>query len=94
VRSNADVDALTVNLLRAVAHLVKLEATTGRRVKLALEPEPYCYLATTKETVHYFQDRIWSGTALWTLAELTGLPTSEIAGAVRRHLGVEPVTDR
>ena len=83
-----DVDVLTENLLRVVAHLIELERRTGRRVKLALEPEPYCFLETTEETVRYFQEHVWSGAGTGRLARLTGLPASEVAGLVRRHLGI------
>jgi hypothetical protein len=83
-----DVDALTENLLRVVAHLAKLERRTGRRVKLALEPEPYCFLETTEETVRYFQEHVWSSAGTDRLARLTGLPASEVVGLVRRHLGI------
>lgn len=83
-----DVDALTNNLLRVVAHLVKLEQRTGRRVKLALEPEPACFLETTEETVRYFQERVWSGAAVSRLTQVTGGPASEAIGLLRRHLGV------
>jgi hypothetical protein len=82
------VDTLTENLLRVVAHLVELERRTGRRVKLALEPEPYCFLETTEETVRYFQEHLWSSAGTDRLARLTGLPASEIVGLVRRHLGI------
>lgn len=88
VRSDADVEVLTENLLRVVAHLVALEARTGRRVKLALEPEPYCFLETTEETIRYFQDWVWSAKGIGMLSRLSGLPASEAIGAVRRHLGV------
>jgi len=88
VTSAQDVDLLTENLLRVVAHLVELEQRTARRVKLALEPEPYCILETTEETVRYFQDRIWSAEGTRQLTHLTGLPASEVAGLARRHLGV------
>jgi hypothetical protein len=83
-----DVDLLTENLLRVVAHLIALERRTGRRVKLALEPEPYCFLETTEETVRYFREHIWSAAGTRRLTRLTGLPASEVAGLVRRHLGV------
>ena len=79
---------LTRNLLRVVAHLVGLEQRTGRRVKVALEPEPFCFLETTSETVAYFQEHIYSPDGTATLAALTGLPVSEAHGLVRRHLGV------
>ena len=69
-----DVDALTENLLRVVAHLVELERRTGRRVKLALEPEPYCFLETTEETVRYFREHVWSAAGTARLARLAGLP--------------------
>jgi hypothetical protein len=83
-----DVEALTENLFRVVAHLVALEARTGRRVKLALEPEPFCFLETTDETIRYFADHVHSASGTARLARLTGLPASEVAGLVRRHLGV------
>lgn len=88
VRTPADLAALTTNLLRVVEYLIALEDRTGRRIKLALEPEPYCYLETTEETIAYFQQEVWSDRATRTLVELTGLPASEISGRVRRHLGV------
>jgi hypothetical protein len=82
------VAAFTRNLLRAVAHLIELERRTGRRVKLALEPEPFCFLETTKETVAYFERHVYSAEGTSALALLTGLPVSEVQGLVRRHLGV------
>jgi hypothetical protein len=82
------VAAFTRNLLRAVAHLVELERRTGRRVKLALEPEPFCFLETTEETVAYFERHVYSAEGTSALALLTGLPVSEVQGLVRRHLGV------
>lgn len=78
----------TTNLLTVVAHLVALEARTGHRVKLALEPEPACFLETTAETVDYFTERIYSTAGVSELARLAGLPMSEAEGAMRRYLGV------
>jgi len=88
VTTSEQVDDLTENLLRVVAHLIELERRTGRRVKLALEPEPFCFLETTEETVRYFQEHVYSPGGTARLARLTGLPGSEIAGLVRRHLGL------
>ncbi|UQX86991.1 metabolite traffic protein EboE [Jatrophihabitans telluris] len=88
VTCEADVEVLTRNVLRVVAHLIEVERTTGRRVKLALEPEPACYLETTEETIAYFRERIWSASGARVLCDLTGLPVSEVVGLVRRHLGV------
>jgi hypothetical protein len=82
------VHAFTRNLLRVVAHLIELERRTGRRVKLALEPEPFCFLETTEDTVRYFEEHIYSPAGSRQLGTLAGLPLSEVDGLVRRHLGV------
>lgn len=88
VSGPAYVTELTNNLLRVVAHLIDVEQRTGRRVKVALEPEPFCFLETTEETVSYFQQHIYSSEGTARLASLTGLPASQLHGLVRRHLGV------
>ena len=88
VKDAAYVDLFTTNLLRVVAHLIELEALTGHLVKLALEPEPACYLETTDETVTYFTDRIYTRAGVAELAALASVPLSEAEGLLRRHLGV------
>ncbi|WCB91723.1 hypothetical protein DSM104299_00399 [Baekduia alba] len=82
------VAAYTDRVLRVVAHLVALETRTGRTVTLAIEPEPYCFLETTEETVAYFTEHLYSGTGATTLATLAGLPLSEAHAALRRHVGI------
>ena len=75
-------------MLRVVAHLAALESRTGCRVKLALEPEPACYLETTDETVAYFTDYLYTAAAYRELAELGGMPIAEAIQAIRRYLGI------
>ena len=82
------VTSYTDHVLRVVAHLVALEAQTGRTVTLALEPEPYCFLETTDETIAYFTTHLYSGAAAESLARLAHIPVAEAHGALRRHLGV------
>jgi hypothetical protein len=82
------VASYTDHVLRVVAHLTALQARTGRTVTLALEPEPYCFLETTDETVDYFTHHLYSGAAAETLARLARMPISEAHVALRRHLGV------
>lgn len=78
----------TENLFKVVSHLYHLELKTGRRVKLALEPEPACYLETTDETVAYFKNRIYSPQGIEALARIAGIPLSEALGAAKRYLGI------
>jgi len=87
--TGADVVAsYTEHVLRVGAHLIALASRTGRTVTLALEPEPYCFLETTDETVAYFTNHLYSGAAATRLAKLAGIPISEAHIALRRHVGV------
>ncbi len=88
VTSEEYVAAFDENIYRVIAHLMTLEKSTGRRVKLALEPEPFCYLETIPDTVTYFQEKIYSLEAAQRIAKLSGQPLAEVFGATRRYLGV------
>jgi hypothetical protein len=88
VTDEAYVAQFTTNLFRVVAHLVEVEADTGRRVKLALEPEPACYLESTEETIAYFTQHVHAEAGVLEFARIAGLPVSEAEGLLRRHLGV------
>ncbi len=81
------VDAYTRQVLKTVAHLVKLEERTGRHVKLALEPEPACFMELTSEVVDYFTKHLYADTAAATLAKATGRSPKQAHDALRRHLG-------
>jgi len=82
------IEAIADNLIRHAAHLARLESETGKRIALALEPEPCCLLETVAETVDFFRDRLFSDAAAARLAALTGLGAGDAAAALRRHLGV------
>jgi hypothetical protein len=82
------VESYTQHVLRVAAHLVALASRTGRVVTLALEPEPFCFLETTDETVAYFTNHLYSGASATALAKLAGIPVSEAHVALRRHVGV------
>ena len=78
----------TEHVMRVAARLVDIRERTGRTVGLALEPEPYCYLETTDETVAYFTQHLYSGASAARLAKLANIPISEALNALRRHVGV------
>ena len=88
VTGNDVIASYTNNVLRVVAHLIGLEAKTGRTVRLALEPEPFCFLETTDETIAYFRDHLYSGASVEKLAKLAHIPIDEANAALRRHLGI------
>ena len=45
-------------LLELSAYLDRLEEETGRDIRLALEPEPACYLETTQEFIQFFNEHL------------------------------------
>ncbi|EHR70329.1 xylose isomerase-like enzyme [Burkholderiales bacterium JOSHI_001] len=83
-----DLPRMVDHLLQHVAHLVALQARTGRAVTLALEPEPDCFLETIDEVVGFFQAHLFCDAAVHTLASRTGLEAAAAAAALRRHLGI------
>lgn len=58
--ADASVDPAVVaaNLERAARGLADVERRTGRRIVLALEPEPYSMLETTPEVVAFFGEHV------------------------------------
>ena len=68
------VAACARNLIDVSRNLRALRDRTGRTVRLAVEPEPFCHLETTAETVAFFE-------SLWAAAG----PNEDI---VRDHVGV------
>jgi hypothetical protein len=88
VTDSSVVKSYTDHVLRVVAHLMALEDRTGCNVQLALEPEPYCFLETTDETIAYFRDHLYSGAAVEQLAKLAHVPITDANQALRRHLGI------
>ena len=88
IAGEATISAIVHNLVEHAAHLVALEARGGKRIVLALEPEPYCLLETIAETVEFFQTRLFGAQAVRQLAARSGLNGAAAEAALRRHLGV------
>ena len=80
--------AMADRLIRHASTLVNLERDTGKRIALALEPEPFCLLETVAEGVAFFESHLFAPAAVARLASLTDLGSSAAAEALHRHLGV------
>jgi hypothetical protein len=74
--------------LRADGVVADHRAWRPSTVKLALEPEPFCFLETTAETIEYFNTHVYSSTATEYVVETLGLAASEVHSLIRRYLGV------
>lgn len=80
--------AIAEALLRHAAHLAALEDRTGRRITLALEPEPMCLMETTAEAVSFFEEFLFTAEAAARFADLSGRAPSAAEALLRRHLGL------
>ncbi|MBM3527262.1 MAG: hypothetical protein FJX62_04165 [Alphaproteobacteria bacterium] len=81
------VNSYTEHVMRVAARLIDLEKRTGRTVTLALEPEPFCFLETTDETVDYFTNHLYTGKSAEMLAKIANIPVADAIGAQRRFIG-------
>ena len=75
-------------LIAHAAHLHEIRRTTGREICLALEPEPFCMLETTADTLAFFDTYLHSPPAISAMAGATGSNAAEAERSLRRHLGV------
>jgi sugar phosphate isomerase/epimerase len=88
MRGTADVERIADNYIRHVARLVDIEERTGKRIALAIEPEPHCYLETIEESVKFFREYLFSTRAGRRLAEITGQKRPAAEAALRKHIGL------
>jgi sugar phosphate isomerase/epimerase len=50
--------AIAANLAAAAAHLAAIERATGKRITLAIEPEPCCVIETVAEAIALFTEHL------------------------------------
>lgn len=75
-------------LLEHAGFLCELEGRTGRRIALALEPEPHCLLETVADAVTFFEHHLYTRAAAERVRSVTGLTLAESENAIRDHLGL------
>lgn len=81
------VEAYAQNIRNTAVYLHRLRERTGRTVTLALEPEPYCFLETTAETVEFFTKVLRAEASLQALAASLGTGVTEADQILKRHVG-------
>lgn len=81
------VDAYADNIRHLTVFLHRLRERTGRTVTLALEPEPFCFLETTAETVQFFTKVLRSDASIRTLASTLGVTNDQAREILKRHIG-------
>lgn len=88
VVSDDDHERVTRQLITTAIELHRLQERTGRLVSLALEPEPHCQIETLTEAAAFFQQRLFSDTAVRRVASELGLSHPDAETLLQTHLGV------
>ena len=83
----ADLERITDQLARAVAHLADLRGKTGREIHLGLEPEPGCLFENPDELIRFMKEWIWPRGGR-RIAREVGCSRAVAEEMVRRHGGV------
>jgi sugar phosphate isomerase/epimerase len=79
---------MAARMMDAVADLVQTERRTGKRIALALEPEPCCFLETADESIAFFKTVLLKPETLDLLAASVGVNRDGAEAMLRRHLGI------
>jgi sugar phosphate isomerase/epimerase len=87
-RTDDAIATMSAHMLQAAANLVDVERATGKRIALALEPEPCCFLETAEESVAFFERALFAPGAVRGFAALARVGAGEAETLLRRHLGI------
>ena len=87
-RKDGAVAAIAAGMIKAVADLVLTERRTGKRIALALEPEPCCFLETVDESLAFFESVLFKPESLDLLGASIGDNRNGAETMLRRHLGI------
>lgn len=86
VKTNADREAIADRILEHAAYLKRLRQESGRRIALAIEPEPACFLETVDDVVVFFERYLFDRDRSAAAARRGGVELT--AGDVADHIGV------
>lgn len=87
IQNRGDELCMARNLGSVAVRLAQIEAETGQRIHLGLEPEPDCFLETTDQTLAFFSDALPAG-AVPVLREQLQVGPEKALELLHRHVGV------
>jgi sugar phosphate isomerase/epimerase len=88
VRGAEDAARMAERMARHVHHLLRLRESTGRRITLALEPEPCCHIETIAQALEFFGEQLFAAPGVEAVAREAGLPRTAAEAALREHVGL------
>lgn len=88
VGGEADEARMAEMIVRHAATLHRIREETGKRIALALEPEPCCHLETSVDAVVFWERHLLAPAAVRVLSTQTGMERGTSEAFLREHLGV------
>lgn len=88
VTGDVDAERMARMMARHAATLYRIREQTGKRIALALEPEPCCYLETSSDTVDFFERHLFAPAAVGALSAETGMGRGASEAFLRERIGV------
>ncbi|MBT3202368.1 MAG: metabolite traffic protein EboE [Phycisphaerales bacterium] len=87
IETPEDVEAMVNNLADIAGHLYKIRRTRGVSICIALEPEPDCFIETSKEVIKFFTGplREYGKARVRKTLNISGHKAAKL---LRRHIGV------
>lgn len=79
---------VAVMMARHAAHLWRLRQTTGKRLALAIEPEPWCALDTVARTVPFFERHLFGSAGVDELRRHVAVGAADAESILRSLVGV------
>lgn len=76
------------NILLVVKFLIELKNRKGKRIVLALEPEPCCYLETITETINFLEQSIFSESSIHQVGNHLKIGYLDAELEIRKHIGI------
>lgn len=88
LRETDDREQIALAWMSQAGQLWKRADQTGKKLVLAIEPEPACMLETTAELVEFFQKHLLTRAAFGRLASQAKISVSQAEQALHQHLGL------
>jgi sugar phosphate isomerase/epimerase len=81
-------ERIAESLRRHVLTLHRIRERTGKRISIALEPEPACLLETSRDAIEFFERHLLSRDAVARFSSASGLSPSNAESVLRDHAGL------
>jgi hypothetical protein len=88
IAGDRDADIAARLIAEHACLLHKIENETGKTITLNLEPEPFCYISTTRQCVDFFKQHLFGSAGIEQVRRHCAASNERAEEIIRRHIGV------